>query len=83
MAGGVDLFAKDPLALILDKNGANFGSVFITTDQAEAYANERVREALENAAQVILGGIGDESLVAAPTTRRNAANEVLALIPKQ
>ncbi len=63
---------------------AGAGSYFdsYSKQQMEAYANARVREALENAAQVILDGIGDDSLIASLPIRRNASNEVLALIPE-
>ena len=42
----------EPIAKLVERTGAKPGSVFITTDQAEAYANARVREALYDASVV-------------------------------
>lgn len=42
----------EPIAKLVERTGAKPGSVFITTDQAEAYADARVRAALEEAAEI-------------------------------
>lgn len=56
---------------------------FITTAQAEAYADARVNEALEAAAQAVLNEITEDSSIYAVATRRNAAREIRALIPQE
>lgn len=42
-----------PIASMVDRHEITTGTPLITTDQAEAYANGRVREALEEAAMIL------------------------------
>lgn len=57
MSGYVIVWAgTGPIAPLIERTGAQTGSLLITTDQAEAYANERVREALEE-----LKGLADRA----------------------
>src|SRR5690606_30822418 len=58
-AGGGDMFrphaalaGSGPIAPLCERTGATAGSLLITTTQAEAYADARVREALEEAAKI-------------------------------
>ncbi|NYT25352.1 hypothetical protein H0A73_17265 [Alcaligenaceae bacterium] len=42
-----------PIAPLCERTGAKVGSLLFTTEQAEAYAADRVREALENMIDII------------------------------
>lgn len=52
-----------PIFPLVDRNKVKVGSLLITTDQAEAYAAAKVREALEEA-QVILTGMYTDAVKA-------------------
>lgn len=65
----------EPIAQLVARTGAKPGSLLITTDQAEAYKNACVREALEETA--------DNVLASDPlATRRGLAAAIRASIPE-
>ncbi|MGB3271091.1 MAG: hypothetical protein WBA65_14165 [Rhodanobacter sp.] len=68
---------SDPLAQLVARTGARVGSVFITTEQAEAYAAARVREALEEAEAAITDLLSKQSSVRAA----DAIAAIRALLP--
>ena len=63
----------DPVVFRLDKDG-NRSEGMITTTQAEAYADERVREVLQKALGIISDSLDGES---------NPFIEIRKLIPKE
>jgi len=75
----------DTLTRICERTGAKVGSLLITTTQAEAYADARVREALEAALREMVELAADtranKELVAHESWIANcAANRIRALI---
>ncbi|CAM4134651.1 hypothetical protein [Kerstersia similis] len=79
-----------PVAPLIERNGVRVGSLLITTDQAEAYATAKVREALEEAAQACEARIGTHAPGMTPEDvedcdeeARLCAGAVRSLIPKE
>lgn len=66
--------------------GENYEKALITTDQAEAYAEDRVRVALEAAAKVAMGAPITADMLDSEDAKAvcfHAASKIRALIPKE
>lgn len=62
-----------PIAPLVERNDVRVGSQLITTEQAEAYAKARVREALEDAITAVLKS----------QSKYEAESRIIRLIPKE
>lgn len=71
-----------PVSPLIERNGVRVGSLLITTDQAEAYATAKVREALEEAALLVNRNSDQCSSLVGKVLLSSNADAIRALIPK-